>query len=356
MVEAPDAPAEAAAGASTGEDEKKGEDGGAPDGDDEEGDGDEENEKGEGERDKKTVGEKNDPKRLPFLEGALGDALDRLVESREKAGKKRRSRKRRRRRSGNPNRDHDRTGTDFDDMFDRLARYKARHGDCRVTKSKTKDDAKLFHWVRNLRSHRAALRKRGIEHEEVPPRAGRRVSNKTLTVERIARLEALGFQWSVQGPKTSWEDRFRDCVEYFETNGRWPSQSMGQLGEWVHKQRTMYAKNDKAYMKAKAPLLDSVGFEWTPRGNTRMSWDKGFEMLMAFGNEHGHFDVPCPPPEFDEEGKPLDGRKSDARRLYNWVESLHGMYRSYKLGRRSGSLTDERVVFLIKHGFVFRND
>ena len=67
---------------------------------------------------------------------------------------------------------------------------------------------------------------------------------------------------------------------------------------------------------------------------------------MEFGRINGHFNVPCP----------VDvDKKGDAHRLYKWVESLHGMYRSYKLGRQSGSLTDDRVVLLIKHGFVFRN-
>ena len=67
---------------------------------------------------------------------------------------------------------------------------------------------------------------------------------------------------------------------------------------------------------------------------------------MEFDRINGHFDVPT--------GSEVD-KKSDAHRLHKWVESLHDMYRSYKLGRQSGSLTDERVVLLIKHGFVFRN-
>jgi hypothetical protein len=53
------------------------------------------------------------------------------------------------------------------------------------------------------------------------------------------------------------------------------------------------------------------------------------------------------------DGKELN---SDVHRLYKWVESLHGMYRSHKHGRQSGSSTDDRVVLLIKQGFVFRND
>ena len=32
--------------------------------------------------------------------------------------------------------------------------------------------------------------------------------------------------------------------------------------------------------------LDEVGFEWTPRGNTRVTWDEGFEMLVSVINEH----------------------------------------------------------------------
>ena len=73
---------------------------------------------------------------------------------------------------------------------------------------------------------------------------------------------------------------------------------------------------------------------------------------MKFGRMNGNFEVPANANV--EDGEPID-RKSDAYRLHRWVESLHSMYRSYKLGRQSGSLNDERVLLLIKHGFVFRN-
>lgn len=45
--------------------------------------------------------------------------------------------------------------------------------------------------------------------------------------------------------------------------------------------------------------------------------------------------------------------KSDEYRLYNWVESFHKTYQPYKLGRQLGSLTDKRVVSMIKQGFCF---
>lgn len=83
---------------------------------------------------------------------------------------------------------------------------------------------------------------------------------------------------------------------------------------------------------------------------------------MEFRRSHGHFNVPNPrtvaTEACTEEGDPSVAAeaKSEAYRLYKWVKSLHRMYRSYKLDRLSGSLTDERILLLVKHGFVFQND
>mmetsp|Transcript_22461 Transcript_22461/g.40498 ORF Transcript_22461/g.40498 Transcript_22461/m.40498 type:complete len:206 (+) Transcript_22461:765-1382(+) len=195
--------------------------------------------------------------------------------------------------------------------------------------------------------------------EHLRPDNGRSTS-RLLTAERIEKLNDIGFIWVVTAPNLSWDSRFSDLMEYYDKHDRWPSHSMGGLGEWVHKQRGLYARNDKNYMKKKAPRLDEVGFEWTPRGNTRMKWDEGVELLLEFGRTNGHFIVPNPRDsssnrDGNEEDVEQVDIKSDAYRLYKWVESLHVMYRSYKLGRQSGSLTDERVALLRKHGFMFRN-
>ena len=83
---------------------------------------------------------------------------------------------------------------------------------------------------------------------------------------------------------------------------------------------------------------------------------------MEFRRSHGHFNVPNPRTAATdvctEEGHPSVAvdTTSEAYRLYTWVKSLHRMYRSYKLDRLSGSLTDERILLLVKHGFVFQND
>lgn len=138
----------------------------------------------------------------------------------------------------------------------------------------------LASWVRGIREKRASNLRKGIDIEEMP--VGKKgLFSKILTAERIKQLDDIGFAWSVAGPKVKWEDRFQDMMDYYEQNGKWPSQSMGSLGEWIHKQRTNYARKDKNYMKTKAPKLDAVGFEWTPRGNTRMGWEEGFKLLVS---------------------------------------------------------------------------
>merc|ERR1712194_875175 len=127
-------------------------------------------------------------------------------------------------------------------------------------------------------------------------------------------------------------------------HGKWPSQSQGRLGEWMRIQRHSFVRNDEQYMKYRAPRLDEVGFEWTPRGNTKIKWDKGLELLLEFRRSNGHFIVPNPKTTAMEarmeEGDPpaaVDA-KSEEYRLYMWVNSLHRMYRQYTRGRQSGSL------------------
>ena len=85
--------------------------------------------------------------------------------------------------------------------------------------------------VLRLRQKKRVLAEQGLAHEDLPP--GKVPLTDSLTAERLARLEALGFVWlAIAGPVRSWEERLRDCVEYREEHGRWPSQSMGQMGEW----------------------------------------------------------------------------------------------------------------------------
>lgn len=49
----------------------------------------------------------------------------------------------------------------------------------------------------------------------------------------------------------------------------------------VHKQRQHYARGTENFMKTKAIKLDEIGFEWTPRGNTKIKWEEGLDLLVS---------------------------------------------------------------------------
>ena len=72
----------------------------------------------------------------------------------------------------------------------------------------------------------------------------------TLTADRIRKLDEIGFLWpSIDYAPVSWEGRFQEMMNYYEMNGRWPTQSMGRMGDWIQKQRGLYAKRDASFMK-----------------------------------------------------------------------------------------------------------
>jgi len=188
-------------------------------------------------------------KGAPFLEEALSSALKELVLSREVAGKpKRRSRKRTVKKINNPRRMHDKTAKDWDTMFGELVEYKEEHGDCLVSKNHT-DNKPLAHWVRGIRERKALLLPKGIVVEITPETVGPGVPlpAKAITAERMEKLDSIGFAWVVTGPRTAWDNRFWELVEFYEEHGKYPSQSMGSVGQWVHKQRRAYARGDVKY-------------------------------------------------------------------------------------------------------------
>ena len=151
--------------------------------------------------------------------------------------------------------------------------------------------AQLAHWVRGIRERKALLLRKGIDVEITPETVGPGVPlpAKAITAERMEKLDSIGFAWVVTGPRTAWDDRFRELVEFYEEHGKYPSQSMGSVGQvsvsvsavlviiscmhcfcvvhdiscvctcalfqWVHKQRRAYARGDVNYMKYKAPKV-----------------------------------------------------------------------------------------------------
>ena len=108
--------------------------------------------------------------------------------------------------------------------------------------------SQLYNWIRVVRERKATLAKEGLEFETI--KTTTRMSARTLTAERVAQLNSIDFTWSILQPKIAWEDRYQEVIEYYNEYNKWPSQSMGGLGLWVHKVR--FLTDGALYIKVMA--------------------------------------------------------------------------------------------------------
>jgi hypothetical protein len=130
----------------------------------------------------------------------------------------------------------------------RLAAYKAEHGNCNVPK-RWAEDPRLGKWVDKQR-----VRKRQLDHGE--PTQG-------MTVERAARLTALGLVWELghkgNGNKPynkEWDAQLKRLAAYKAARGNcnvpcgWAEDP--RLANWVNTQRMCKRKADRA-MRVQPP-------------------------------------------------------------------------------------------------------
>ena len=87
-----------------------------------------------------------------------------------------------------------------------------------------------------------------------------------LTDERVAALEAIGFEWGT-GNDERWNERLAELRDYKEENGDCNvPRSQGTLGNWVVKQRTLYQKRKDGEQTPltdeRVAALEAIGFEW----------------------------------------------------------------------------------------------
>jgi superfamily II DNA or RNA helicase len=126
----------------------------------------------------------------------------------------------------------------WDEMYSRLATYKAKHDDCDVSES---DDRQLSNWCEGQRREK---------------RKGR------LSSARIAQLDKLGFAWEPWD--ALWNERYRQLVAYRQQHGDClvPAKFAlnPALGKWVSNQRLLN-REGKLSQDRKAQL-DALGFAW----------------------------------------------------------------------------------------------
>mmetsp|Transcript_44836 Transcript_44836/g.95425 ORF Transcript_44836/g.95425 Transcript_44836/m.95425 type:complete len:449 (+) Transcript_44836:171-1517(+) len=155
----------------------------------------------------------------------------------------------------------------WEEQYKALREYHLRFGNCKVP-ARFKANPKLGRWVMTQR-RQFTLLMQGFP--------------SALTAERIRRLEALGFTWSVRPePVSTWNKKFQELKAYKATYGNCmvPQryQANTQLGTWVHTQRRQYklmSEGKKSSMtKEKADALDSIGFFWAAKHSTSTARSK----------------------------------------------------------------------------------
>lgn len=212
-----------------------------------------------------------------------------------------------------------------------------------------------------------------------------------LTEERRRRLDDVGFVWSARDSEKAaepsritrnsydeqWDSMFIRLKEYKEKHGDClvPKRCKEdqKLGTWVDTQRVQYkkmrkklGKNGMSYMQsesaesqadeldgsARKPLvgrltddrirrLESIGFVWSLRDD----WQKHYEELLEYKQEHGNCNVPA--------------RYTKNRRLGIWVSAQRQQYKQITTAvdgdkpRRAAPLTQERIDLLNEMGFTW---
>ena len=110
----------------------------------------------------------------------------------------------------------------------------------------------------------------------------------SILKERIARLEALGFEWD---PHTAlWEENFSKLEAFSAHYGHSDvprEYNDFQLATWVGSQRSFYAKG--TLTQDRINRLEKLGFKWNIRHSI---WDQNFNKLVSYKNQHSHCRVP----------------------------------------------------------------
>jgi len=155
----------------------------------------------------------------------------------------------------------------WEKMFAELMRYRDKHSHCNIPQDWA-GNPQLGIWVGVQR----AREKRGA-----------------LSLDRKARLTALGFVWAPIDD--AWEKMFAELKRYRDEHGhcnvpqKWPENP--QLAKWVSHRRGF--KKTGKLSSAHKQRLDELEFDWGPSDSL---WETRFAELKRYRDQHGDSNVP----------------------------------------------------------------
>jgi hypothetical protein len=169
-------------------------------------------------------------------------------------------------------------------MFQELAAFKAVYGHCRVSE---RHNRKLALWVGNIRAR-----------------------HKVTPVQK-RRLDKLGFAWNVE--ESLWQQHLADLKDFARRFGhtnvpaRWPENK--SLATWVFSLRSERSTIPASSRKE----LENLGFDFE-QVHTRL-WERRFQELARFAQQHGHCRVPIDYPANPELGKWVGTQRANFERM-----------------------------------------
>ncbi|GFH61991.1 hypothetical protein CTEN210_18467 [Chaetoceros tenuissimus] len=206
----------------------------------------------------------------------------------------------------------------WNERFEELKEFKAQQGHCNVP-HRYEPNKGLGIWVGTQRNQ-YKLMSNG--------------SKSTMTQERVAKLESLGFVWnrSRDRLKDTWNERFEQLKEYKVQNGHCNVPTVYKpnkaLFGWVCNQRRQYklmSNGSKSTMtQERVEKLEGLGFVWNRSKDT---WNERYEELKEYKVQNGHCNVP--------------NVYEPNRALGSWVDAQRQQYRKMSQGL-SSPMTQER--------------
>ena len=161
----------------------------------------------------------------------------------------------------------DPTSEQWENSVNELRTFKRQTGHCGVpARFKTENGFALGAWVNN-----------------------QRVKAESLSAERIAQLNEIGFVWDPF--LWQWEQSFIELRMFKEQQGHcrvpksFKSDSGFALGSWVRGQRAKV----KSLTAEQVARLNEIGFVWDAHEE---QWERGFDELRMFKEQQGHCRVP----------------------------------------------------------------
>ena len=151
----------------------------------------------------------------------------------------------------------------WEEGYRHLEAFVSEHTHCKVPlRYQSADGYRLGIWVNKLRQ-----------------------KQDSMSAERKARLDALGFIWDRH--EALWEEGFQHLQAFVKEHGHCivpyghVTADGYSLGQWVQVQR----RQEDSISAGRKTRLDALGFIWDVLAQ---QWEVGFQHLAAFVREHGH--------------------------------------------------------------------